>query len=54
MAFIVNQSIDHFHPSLASLSDNRSIESLDARPSFYAFNHRGRAVFKNVILKDEM
>ncbi|KAG0316275.1 Membrane magnesium transporter 1 [Linnemannia gamsii] len=32
----------------------QSIESLDARPSFYSFNHRGRAVFKNVILKDEM
>ncbi|KAF9161838.1 Membrane magnesium transporter 1 [Actinomortierella ambigua] len=27
----------------------QSIESLDARPSFYAFNHRGRAVFRNVL-----
>ncbi|KAF9975558.1 Membrane magnesium transporter 1 [Actinomortierella ambigua] len=26
----------------------QSIESLDARPSFYVFNHRGRAVFRNV------
>ncbi|KAG0257173.1 Membrane magnesium transporter 1 [Mortierella polycephala] len=30
----------------------QSIESLDARPSFYAFNHRGRAVFRNVALKN--
>ncbi|KAG0044309.1 Membrane magnesium transporter 1 [Gryganskiella cystojenkinii] len=29
----------------------QSIESLDARPSFYSFNHRGRAVFRNVVLK---
>ncbi|KAF9581616.1 Membrane magnesium transporter 1 [Lunasporangiospora selenospora] len=26
----------------------QSIESLDARPSFYGFNHRGRVVFRNV------
>ncbi|KAG0289237.1 Membrane magnesium transporter 1 [Dissophora globulifera] len=30
----------------------QSIESLDARPSFYAFDHRGRAVFRNVVLKN--
>ncbi|KAI1319914.1 Membrane magnesium transporter 1 [Mortierella claussenii] len=30
----------------------QSIESLDARPSFYSFNHRGRAVFRNVALKN--
>ncbi|KAF9922686.1 Membrane magnesium transporter 1 [Linnemannia zychae] len=32
----------------------QSIESLDARPSFYSFNHRGRAVFRNVVLKGEL
>ncbi|KAI8360345.1 membrane magnesium transporter-domain-containing protein [Mortierella sp. GBAus27b] len=30
----------------------QSIESLDARPSFYAFNHRGRAVFRKVAFKN--
>ncbi|KAF9434246.1 Membrane magnesium transporter 1 [Entomortierella beljakovae] len=30
----------------------QSIESLDSRPSFYAFNHRGRAVFRNNVLKN--
>ncbi|KAF9950395.1 Membrane magnesium transporter 1 [Mortierella alpina] len=30
----------------------QSIESLDARPSFYSFNHRGRAVFRNVSLRN--
>ncbi|KAF8932104.1 Membrane magnesium transporter 1 [Podila verticillata] len=29
----------------------QTIESLDARPSFYGFNHRGRAVFRNVSFK---
>ncbi|KAF9559000.1 Membrane magnesium transporter 1 [Mortierella alpina] len=30
----------------------QSIESLDARPSFYSFNHRGRAVFRNITLRN--
>ncbi|KAG0206605.1 Membrane magnesium transporter 1 [Mortierella sp. GBA30] len=30
----------------------QSIESLDARPSFYSFNHRGRAVFRKVALRN--